>query len=142
MCLSFRMAGGKWSKAAQWSGPSSSTPEFLVRGYLFISSAHSLHLNFHFQHWLNNLPMENVKRARHKVLCEHTHTLWKLNITYSHFFIISSFNLLSVIVRAVCIYWDSFFSMFIKILDINWPDKRTQRSLLDKLNMFGFLETR
>lgn len=66
----------KWqeeeSEAKRWSGLFSSTLESLVSCYLFSSSAYSLHLNFHFQHWLNNLPMENVKRVGHKVLCEHS----------------------------------------------------------------------
>ena len=40
------------------------------------------------------------------------------------------------------IYWDSFFSMLIKILDKNWLDKRRPVFLLEKLNMFGFFESR
>ena len=123
------MTGGKWTKQ-QWSGPFSFTPAFLVRS--FNVQVPYIHLKFHFQHWLNNLPMENGKRERHKVLCEHTNFVEVWHYIVNFFYL---FFFLSLIGHGSCIYWDSFFSML--TVDINWLDKRRQRSLLDKLNMFG-----
>ena len=131
-CLRFKMTGGKWTKQ-QWSGPFSFTPAFLVRS-LNVQVPY-IHLKFHFQHWLNNLPMENGKREKTQSALR-TYKLWG-SLTL-HFFY--HFFLLSLIGHGSYIYWDSFFLML--TVDINWLDKRRQKSLLDKLNMFGSLENR
>ena len=97
----FKMTGRRW-REPQWLGPSSFTPLSLVRS-LPVQNIHFIHLKFHFQHWLNNLPMENGKRERHKVLCEHTNfvKVWQymLDISFDSYFFLLSF------IDRVCIIW-------------------------------------
>ena len=114
----FKMTGRRW-RESQWLGPSSFTPLSLVS--LPVQNIHFVHLNikFHFQHWLNNLPMENGKRERHKVLCEHTNfvKVWQymLDISFDGYFLLYLSSIEYVLFKldlypqpVFIVYWDFF----------------------------------